>query len=81
MDGIIPKISRKDRQRMAKRCGKCKDARLRTRYLTIPNLAEGRSVAETARALEVNRSTVYRVAAPFPGRRGRGADRRPGGQW
>jgi len=79
--GIIRKIPRKDRQRMEKGCTKCKDARLRRRYLIILNPAEGRSAADTARALKVNGSTVYRVAARFPGRRGRGADRRPGGQW
>ncbi|HIQ20688.1 MAG TPA: helix-turn-helix domain-containing protein, partial [Planctomycetes bacterium] len=65
MDDIVLRIPRKDRQRMEKRCGKCKDANLRTRYLIILNLAEGRSVADTARALKVNRSTVYRVAARF----------------
>ncbi|HIQ22987.1 MAG TPA: helix-turn-helix domain-containing protein, partial [Planctomycetes bacterium] len=65
MDGTIPGIPRKERRRMAKRCTKCKDARLKTRYLITLNLAEGRSVADTARALKVNRSTVYRVAARF----------------
>ncbi|HIQ22589.1 MAG TPA: helix-turn-helix domain-containing protein, partial [Planctomycetes bacterium] len=33
--------------------------------LIVLNLAEGRSVADTARALKVNRRTVYRVAARF----------------
>ena len=65
MDDIVLRIPRKDRQRMEKGCTKCKDARLRRRYLIILNPAEGRSAADTARALKVNGSTVYRVAARF----------------
>lgn len=65
MDGIMPEISRADKHRLEKRCRKCKDGKLKTRYLIIVNLADGRSVPDTARALKVDRSTVYRVAARF----------------
>lgn len=65
MDGIVAGISRADKRRLERRCRKCKDGKLKTRYLIILNLAEGRSVTDTARALKVDRSTVYRVAARF----------------
>ena len=71
MDRIVPKMSRADKRRLEKRCRKLKDGAQKTRYLIILNLAEGRSVADTAKALKVNRSTVYRVAARF---REEGAD-------
>ena len=66
---------------MAKRCGKCKDARLRTRYLIILSLEQGRSLPETVEALRENRSTVYRVAGRFREGGEKGADRRLGGEW
>ena len=65
MDGIIPVLSRADKRRLEKRCRKLKDGDQKTRYLVILNLAEGRSVTDTAKALKVNRSTVYRVAGRF----------------
>ena len=65
MDGIVPKMSRADKRRLEKRCRKLKDGDQKTRYLIILNLVEGRSVGDTANALKVNRSTVYRVAARF----------------
>ncbi|HIQ20276.1 MAG TPA: helix-turn-helix domain-containing protein [Planctomycetes bacterium] len=49
--------------------------------MIVLNLAEGRSVADTARALKLNRSTVYRVAPRFREGGEEGSDRRPGGQW
>lgn len=65
MDGIVPKMSRADKRRLEKRCRKLKDGDQKTRYLIILNLADGRSAVDTARALKVHRSTVYRVAARF----------------
>ena len=67
MDGIIPVLSRTDKRRLEKRCRKLKDGDQKTRYLIILNLADGRSVTDTAKALKVNRSTVYRVAGRFCG--------------
>jgi transposase len=43
----------------------CRAADLKTRYLIIVNLCNGRSVERTAQALQVARATVYRVAARF----------------
>jgi transposase len=65
MDGIVPELSRGDKRRLEGRCRKCKDGKLKTRYLIILNLADDRSVADTASALQVSPSTVYRVAARF----------------
>ena len=65
MDGIVPKMSRVDKRRFEKCCRKLKDGAQKTRYLIILNLVDGRSVGDTAKALKVNRSTVYRVAEDF----------------
>jgi transposase len=65
MPRILPHLSRASKRRLEKRCRNCKDAKLKLRYLIIINLAEGRSPSDTAKALKVNRSTVYRVAARF----------------
>ena len=65
MDGIIPELSRADKRRLEKRCRKLKDGDQKSRYLIVLNLVEGRSVSDTAKALKVSRSTVYRVAARF----------------
>lgn len=43
---------------------KCRDAGLKTRYLVSVNLFR-RSVTQTAAALQIARSTVYRVAQRF----------------
>jgi transposase len=65
MKGIVPELNRRDKRRILKNLRKCKDARLKTRYQMVLNLSEGRSVADTARALGVAPSTVRRVAARF----------------
>lgn len=65
MDGIVPNLSRPEKRRLEKRCRKCKDAKLKTRYLIVLNLADGRSASDTAAALKVHRSTIYRVAGKY----------------
>ena len=65
MKGIVPSLGRRDKRRLIKNLRKCKDGRLKTRYQMVKNLLEGRSVADTARALGVAESTVRRVAARF----------------
>ena len=65
MDGILPKLRWIDKQRLIERMRRCRDARLKGHYLIIVNLIQGRSPAETAAALGINKSTVYRVAARF----------------
>jgi transposase len=44
---------------------RCRDAGLKTRYLIIINLLNGRGAYETADVLKVHNTTVYRVAARF----------------
>ena len=65
MEGIVVKLSRRDKRRLVKRLRKLKDAGMRTRYAIIVNLAEGRSMADTARALGTSRRTVGRVRDRF----------------
>lgn len=64
MDGIVPKLTRSIKRRL-RRLRSSKDDNLRTRCLIILNLSSGRSPTDTARALDVSRSTVYRVAKRF----------------
>lgn len=65
MNGIVPVLSRRDKRRLVKNFRKCKEARLKMRYQMVLNLLEGRSVADTARAVGVAESTIRRVAARF----------------
>ena len=65
MEGIVSKLRRSEKRRLEKRARSCKDAKLKTRYLIVLNLADQRSPTETARALKVSRTTVYRVEARF----------------
>jgi len=64
MDGIIPELRFADQQKLIRRMRKCRDAGLKTRYLVIVNLFR-RRVTQTAAALHIARSTVYRVAERF----------------
>lgn len=65
MEGIIPRLSRSIKRRLTKKAKSCQDARLKTRYLIILNLAEGNRPTDVAKNLAVSRDTVYRVAARF----------------
>lgn len=65
MDGIIPKLRWVDKERLVEHARRCRDARLKTHYLVIVNLLEGRSPTETAKALGMGKTTVYRVAQRF----------------
>lgn len=65
MDGIIPPLSGRAKQRLVERMKQCSDADLKIRYLIVTHLAEQRSPTETARLLKVHRSQVYRVAQRF----------------
>lgn len=65
MEGIVPVVSRRAKQRLQQNLKLCRDADLRARYLIIVNLLDGRSVSDTSRAVGVARCTVYRVAARF----------------
>jgi putative transposase len=65
MEGIMPKLRRSEKRRLEKRSRNCRDAKTRVRYLIVLNLAEGQSPTDTAHALRVSRSTVYRIAERF----------------
>jgi transposase len=65
MDGIIPHLRFAAKQRFIRRMTKCKDGKLKTRYLIVNSLMIGRTVAETAQIMQVARSTVYEVAKRF----------------
>jgi transposase len=64
MDGIIPELRFAHKQRLIRRMRKCRDAGLKARYLIIVSLFK-RTPTQTAAALHIARSTVYRVAARF----------------
>jgi putative transposase len=65
MPTILPKLRFSVKERLVKHLRHCRDAALKTRYLILVNLASGRSPTETADALRVHRSTIYRVAQRF----------------
>jgi len=65
MPVILPPPRFAVKQRLLKHLRRCRDAALKTRYLIVINLAGGRPPSQTAEALRVHRSTVYRVAHRF----------------
>jgi transposase len=65
MEGIIPILRRPIKRRLEKKVRSCDDARLKTRYLIILNLADGMRPSQVARSQKVSRDTVYRVASRF----------------
>ena len=65
MEGILPELGARDKKRIKGQSRQCQDAALKTRYLIIVNLMDGQTVAQTASALQVGRSTVYKVAKRF----------------
>lgn len=65
MEGIIPALRCSAKERLCRQLRKCRDAKLRTRYLVVINLANDRSAEQTAAAVQVARSTVYRIARRF----------------
>lgn len=65
MDGIVICLGKSRNRRFKKKARTAGDPKLAKRYLMIVNLDEGRSVADTARALSVAESTVRRVRRRF----------------
>lgn len=65
MEEIVPRLQRRDKRRLHRKVQKCREARLRARYLIVLNLSDGISASETAKRLHVSRNTVYRVARRF----------------
>ena len=65
MEGIVPVLRGSAKDRLCRHLRTCREAKLRTRYLIILNLLNGRTPTQTAGVLHVSRSTVYNVAARF----------------
>jgi transposase len=65
MEGIVPKLRRRDKRRLKRRANGTDDRKLAIRCLIVLNLAEGRSPSDTAKSLGISRSTVYRVAERY----------------
>jgi len=65
MEGIMPCLRQSAKERLLRNMRACRDAKLRIRYLVVVNLMQGRSADETAQAVKVSSSTVYRVARRF----------------
>jgi len=65
MTAIVPSLRFSAKQHLLKQLRRCRIAGLKTRYLIIINLVNGRSATATADALKVGRSTVYAVAQRF----------------
>jgi transposase len=65
MEGLLPPLRGCAKERLIRNLRKCRDAKMRVRYLIIVNLMRDRSPVQTAAALQVHRSTVYRVATRF----------------
>src|SRR3972149_6359859 len=65
MEGIIPALHGSAKERLCRQLRKCRDSKLRTRYLVIINLGNGRPADPRAGAGRVSRSSVYRIARRF----------------
>src|SRR3954471_4454203 len=65
MTTILPKLRFTVKERLRKNGQRCRDGRLKTRYLIIQLLDKGRSPEHIAKTLQVHRDTVYRVAKRF----------------
>jgi len=65
MEGIMPSLRQSAKERLLRNMRGCCDAQLKIRYLIVVNLMQGRTADETAQAVKMSHSTVYRVAQRF----------------
>jgi transposase len=65
MPAILPKVRLAVKQRLLRNLRRCRQAGPRLRYLIVLNLLGGRGAYQTAEALGVHNTTVYRVARRF----------------
>jgi transposase len=65
MQTIVPKVRFAVKERLLRELRCCREAGLRLRYLIVINLLSGRTAYQTAAALAVHNTTVYRVAKRF----------------
>lgn len=62
---LVPKMRWTAQQKIKKHFRQCRNATIRTHYLILFNLWNGRSARETAAVLSLHNTTVYRVARKF----------------
>jgi transposase len=65
MPAIVPKVRLSVKERLLRQLQCCREAGLRTRYLIIINMLNGRSAYDTATVLGIHNTTVYRVVKRF----------------
>jgi len=65
MEGIVSRLSRRDKRKLVQHMRRCQNGQMRIRYLIVLSCAEGTPPSEVAKQLKVSRSTVYRVAERF----------------
>lgn len=65
MSNILLVLRWSVKQHLQKNFRRCRDAATRLRYLIVFNLALGRSARQTAEAIQVHHTTVYRVLKRF----------------
>jgi transposase len=65
MRAIVLKVRFAVKERLLKNLRRCRDAKVRLRYLVIINLLNGRSARTTEEVLKVHNTTVYRVVKRF----------------
>ena len=65
MSSIIPPLRFAVKERLRNELRRCRDARTRVRFLIVLNLANGKGAYQTADALSIHNTTVYRVARGF----------------
>src|SRR3974377_1948661 len=65
MSVIVPRMSWLVKEKMRRRFQRCRDASARMRYLVVFNLWHGRKVRLIEALLNINNTTIYRVAKRF----------------
>jgi transposase len=65
MDSIVPPVRFPVKEKLCKHLQRCRNAGLRTRYLIVINLLNGRGAYETAAVLHIHNTSVYRIAKRF----------------
>jgi transposase len=65
MKSIVLNVRFSVKEKLCKNLRQCRDGQLRTRYLIIINLLNGRLAYKTAEILGIHNTTVYRVAKRF----------------
>lgn len=65
MEGIIPHLTSKAKEKLLTAMRQCPEGRLKTHYLIVLDRSEGHSAAQIAQILQVSVNTVYRVLHRF----------------